>query len=68
MAGKVLCMEIGTKLTRVVEMDDKAKTPRVHQYFSLPTPEGVVTDGSIQIRQAFVEQLKNALSERKIKT
>lgn len=68
MAGKVLCIEIGIKNTRVVEMDDRAKTPRVCQYFSLPTPDGVVTDGSIQIQQIFVEQLKNAISERKIRT
>ena len=39
MATKVLSIEIGHGLTRVVEMDYKAKNPKVYNYFTFETPK-----------------------------
>ena len=38
MATKVLSIEIGQGLTRVVEMDYKVKNPKVYNYFTFETP------------------------------
>lgn len=67
MAGRLLSIEIGVRTTRVVEMDDREKASKIYQYFSLATPEGVMTDGSVAADPVFVEQLKAAISEKKVK-
>lgn len=68
MAGKILGIEVGTRMTYVVEMDYKVKTPKIYHFFSIPTPEGITTDGSLRVMPEFTELIRNALTERKIKT
>lgn len=68
MASKILSIEIGTQMTRIVEMDYKVKNPKIYQFFSLPTPDDVMADGSVVAAPEFVERIKNALAGRKIKT
>ena len=68
MATKVLSIEVGSDITHVVEMDYKTRAPKVYQFFKIPTPEGVLVDGSIREDRAFVEQLKGELRAHGIKT
>ncbi len=68
MAAKVLSIEVGSDITHVVEMDYKTRAPKVYQFFKIPTPEGVLVDGSIREDRAFVEQLKGELRAHGIKT
>lgn len=66
--SKILSIEVGNSLTKVVETDYKVKQPKVYKYFTIPTPEGVFEDGYINECEEFAGQLKAALSENKIKT
>ncbi|MCM1121036.1 MAG: pilus assembly protein PilM [Eubacterium sp.] len=68
MAAKAISIEIGYSLTRVCEVDYKAKTHRVYRSFTIPTAEGVVNDGVLMASPEYIETLKSAISERKIKT
>lgn len=67
MAGRIISIEIGYSLTRVCETDYKAKTHRIYSSFSIPTPEGVINDGALSVTPEYVEELKKALAENKIK-
>ena len=68
MAKRVLCIEIGNSLTKVMEADYRVKNPKVYRCFSFPTPQGMVNDGAVNLSQHFVETLKQSLSANKIKT
>ena len=68
MAGKVISIEIGYSLTRVCEVDYKTKTHKVYGHFTLPTPEGMINDGILNLNETFVEDLKEALAEYKMKS
>lgn len=67
MAGRVLSIEIGYSLTRVCELDYKAKTPRVYKSFSVPTLQGVVNDGALQLDTHYLEGLRGAIRENNVK-
>ena len=58
MAGKVLSMEIGQGMTRVVEVDYQAKAPKIYNAFSLETPKDMVQDGVITRNEDFIINLK----------
>lgn len=68
MASRILSIEVGNYETRVLEMDYKAKAPKIYQFFSIPTPEDMVRDGSIELDLNFVAKMKSALSEHGIRT
>lgn len=68
MAGKVISIEIGYSLTRICETDYKSKTHKVYKSFTVPTPDGVLNDGALMISQEYVDVLKKALTENKVKT
>ena len=68
MATKVLSMEIGQGLTRVVEMDYKVKNPKVYNYFTFETPKDVVDDGMVKRSESFAAIMKAEFEKRKIKT
>ncbi|MBD5513451.1 MAG: pilus assembly protein PilM [Lachnospiraceae bacterium] len=67
MAGKAISIEIGYSLTRVCEVDYKAKTHKVYRYFMIPTPSGVINDGVLTASPEYVDALKSALAESKMK-
>lgn len=67
MAGKAISIEIGYSLTRVCEVDYKAKTHRVYRRFTIPTPAGVINDGVLMTTPEFTEELKSALAQSKMK-
>lgn len=68
MAGKVISIEIGYSLTRVCEVDYKAKTHRVYKSFTIPTAEGAINDGALMITPEYADALKKALTENKMKS
>ncbi len=68
MAGKVLSIEVGYAMTKVCEMDYRAKKPRVYRYFSIPTPDGVLADGMITVTEDFVNSLKAEMANNKMRT
>lgn len=67
MAGRVLSIEIGYSLTRVCELDYKAKTPKVYKSFTVPTLDGVVNDGALQLDTHYLEGLRGAMREYNVK-
>lgn len=69
MANKVLSIEIGQNLTRVIEVDYKSNKPKIYKYFSFVTPEGTISEGIIGEKKAdFCRFLKAGLRENNITT
>ena len=68
MANRVLGIEIGENLTRVVEIDYKAKNPKIYNMFGFPTPMGMIDDGVVQLDGMFRSILYSKLKEKKIAT
>ena len=68
MAGKAISIEIGYSLTRVCEVDYKAKTHRVYRCFVIPTPAGVINDGMLMTTPEYIEDLKKAIAKNKMKS
>lgn len=68
MANKVLGIEIGQNLTRVVEIDYKVKNPKIYNIFSIPTPPGMITDGVVEADSMFRSLLGSKLKEKHITT
>lgn len=67
MAVRALSIEIGYSLTRVCELDYKAKTPKVYKSFTVPTLDGVVNDGALQLDSHYLEGLRGAMRENNVK-
>lgn len=65
MANRVLGIEIGENLTRVVEIDYKAKNPKIYNMFGFPTPMGMIDDGVVQPDGMFRSILYSKLKERR---
>ena len=63
MAGKVLSIEVGINVTRVILTDYMKKNPKVYEYAKFPTPEGTIIDGEIQLNDDFVNLLTLTLAE-----
>ena len=68
MANRVLGIEIGQNLTRVVEIDYKTKNPKVHSMFSFPTPPEMIDDGVVHAESIFRSMLYSKIKEKKINT
>lgn len=68
MATKVLSIEIGQGLTRVVEMDYKTKSPKIYGCFTFETPQNVVDDGVVTRNEVFASLLKSECEKRNITT
>ena len=68
MASKVLSIEIGTNLTHIVEMDYKAKKPKIYKAFCFATPADMVNEGVVKINGLFGSFLAGKLKEQKITT
>ena len=69
MALKILSIEIGTGLTRVVEMDYKAKkSPKIYKCFTFATPAGVLNDGVVMNFEVFAPVFKSECAKQKVHT
>ncbi|MBR6308760.1 MAG: pilus assembly protein PilM [Lachnospiraceae bacterium] len=66
--SKVLSIEVGNSLTKIVEMDYKSKNPKVYKCINIPTPDEVFDDGYISDSKEYAGTLKKALADNKIKT
>jgi len=66
---RVLSIEIGQGLTRVVEMDYKAKkNPKVYQCFTFVTPKGIINDGMLEHADILLPLMKAACENAKVHT
>lgn len=54
-------------MTKVCETDYQVKNPKVYNHFTLPTPEGMVEDGIVEIDPTFADLFKATMKEKKIK-
>lgn len=66
--AKVLCIEIGNSLVKIVETDLRAKNPKVYQQTSFMTPKGALNDGQLVNTMELGSQLRQVLLDKKIKT
>lgn len=68
MANRVLCIEIGNRMTHVVETDFKVKEPKIYKSFSFQTPDNLFKEETLAEVLPFKERLDAGLEEHKIKT
>jgi len=68
MSSRVLSIEIGKEITKVVEMDFRSSRAKIYQNFTMDTPMDMVSDGSVQKSSLFISQFRDELSQRKIRT
>ncbi len=68
MANRILSVDMGYSLTKVCEMDYGVKNPKIYNTFVLNTPEGMISDGVINVKEEFLTLFQNMLDEKGIKT
>lgn len=68
MAGKVLSIEVGYSITRVIEMDFGAKNPKVYNAFSFETPPDVLSDEGVQMNESMIALMKQNLKQNNVRT
>ena len=68
MAERVLSIEVGYSLTKVCEVEASGKNPKIFNSFVIPTPEGMVRDGAVDVHDEFVNQFLRMMTVKKIKT
>ena len=68
MAKKVLSIQVGYSLTKVCEMDYQSKKPKMYHCFNVPTPDGVLNDGQITVRDDLIIRIVQGIYENHIKT
>ena len=68
MAKRVLSIQVGYSLTKVCEMDYQSKKPKMYHCFNVPTPDGVLNDGVITVRDDLIIRIVQGIYENHIKT
>ena len=68
MADKVLSIEVGYSITKVCEIDRGSKAPKILNSFVLDTPDGMLRDGVIEQQDTFVNDFRNKISDKGIRT
>lgn len=66
--AKVLSVEIGYSLIKIIETDFKAKSPKIYHCVNLQTPKGVLNDGELNVTGDLIAIINDALMARKMKT
>lgn len=66
--SKVLSIEIGYSLIKIIETDFKAKNPKVYRSVNVQTPPGVINDGQLEVNAELVDAVKGALAAAQMKT
>lgn len=66
--AKVLSVEIGYSLIKIIETDFKAKSPKIYHCVNLQTPSGVLNDGELNVTGDLVAIINDALMARRMKT
>ena len=67
MAAKAIAIEIGYSLTKVCEVDYKAKTHKIYKSFTVLNGAEVINDGALMVSPEYVETLKRALAANHVK-
>lgn len=65
---KVLSIEVGSKFTRILEVDYKVKNPKVYHALTIDTPEGVSNDGVIKSTPEFVKKIRSKIAKSGMKS
>lgn len=68
MANKVISIEIGSEITRVIEADFKSKNPKIDKSFAFPTPNGMTVEEHFEGWEDFHARLEEGFEQKKIKT
>ena len=68
MAERILSIEIGYSLTKVCEIDNSSKTPKIFNSFVIATPEDMVHDGAVEVNDLFINQFQRMMTSKGIKT
>ena len=68
MSNRVISIETGLRITRICEVENKKKNPKVYQCISFPTPEDTYEDGFICNKEKFVEAAKDKIVAAKMKS
>ena len=66
--SKVLSIELGYSLVRVLEIDYKTKKPKIYSNFEFKTPENVLEDGFIKQPEELGNALRAELESHGFKT
>lgn len=66
MAGKMLSITIGEGLTKICEMEYKAKVPKVYRGITFETPKDVLEDGKILLPDVMGNALLQVFKENDI--
>lgn len=67
MAAKAIAIEIGYSLTKICEVDYKAKTHKIYKSFTVSNGMEVINDGALMVSSEYVETLKSALAANHVK-
>ena len=67
MASRVLSIEINQIATKICEMEERTKNPKVYKSFMISTPEGVIQDGMLQPDEEYVKSITSLLAAHAIK-
>lgn len=65
---KAITIEIGYSLTKVCEVDYKAKTHRIYKSFTVTNGAEIINDGVLTAAPEYVENLQRALAVNHVKT
>lgn len=65
---RVLSIEIGTVTTKVCEMEENKKNPRIYQTIRFDTPEHAVEDGYIVDKETLAQELLTKIKEAGCRT
>ena len=68
MANRVLSIDVGFTITKIVEVDFRQKNSKVYSCFSIPTPLDSVDDGYIKDPETFGNAIRQEIGKRGIKT
>lgn len=66
--AKVLSMEIGYSLIKIIETDFRVKSPKIYRCVNLQTPEGILNDGELHVTDELVALITDALMANTMKT
>lgn len=67
MAAKAIAIEIGYSLTKICEVDYKAKTHKIYKSFTVSNGVEVINDGALVVSPEYVENLRSALTANHVK-
>ena len=68
MAAKAIAIEISYSLTKICEVDYKAKTHKIYKSFTVSNGAEVINDGALMVSPEYVENLRRALATNHVKT